>query len=98
MQLLVERLEAVQRAEAVIFFGGKGPAVVEVVSNASGRVVLEIAGAAGIVRIEDGVVNDVPRVQMKTNDRPDFGGNRSGLPVVLIDAEFKIDGVKNVWS
>src|SRR6185312_4730976 len=94
VKLIAKRLEPSQRAETVILFRSKGPAVVEVVSHSPRRVVLQIAEAAGIVRVEDRVVDHVPCMQMQPDDRPDLGGNRSRLPIAPVDAELKVGSVE----
>ena len=53
MKLIGKLVEPVQRTEPVIFFAGKGPSVVEVISYSPRWIVLKIAESARVVRIED---------------------------------------------
>ncbi len=88
-----ECVEAVEGAEAVILFCGEGPAVVEVVGYSAGWVELEAAWSAGVVGIDDGVVDDVPGAEVEAEDGADFRGDGAGLPVAAVDAEFEVGGV-----
>src|SRR5579863_337741 len=94
VKLLRYGKEFVQRTEVGILFGGHGPFVVQVVRNAGRGNVFEMLDPANVVGVHDGVVDDVPRMQMDTDDRPDLGGDAPGFPVVVVDAELEVDAVK----
>ena len=51
---------------------------------------LQVAKSAGIVRVDNRVINEIPWMKMESHDGPDLGGNCPGLPVVVIDAELEI--------
>ena len=35
-------------------------------------------------------------MQVHPDDRPDLGGNVSGLPILMVDAELKVGGVEEL--
>ena len=92
-----------QQAETVILLRSKSPPIVEVIGHSAGGVVLQVSKSASIVRVNDRVIDEVPRVQAQAYDGPNLGCDRSGFPVVMVDAELEVGSIEervvvSVWT
>jgi hypothetical protein len=61
-----------------------------VVRYPSRWVVLKVLKPPGIVCVENGIVDQIPRMKVQPDDRPYLGSNRFGLPIVVVDAKLEI--------
>ena len=98
MKLLADGIELAQRPEIGIFFGGNRPFVVQVVRDSSSGNELEISETTPVLSVHNRIEDDVHRVQMQANNRPEFRGDAPGLPVMVIYAELEIQAVERKYG
>src|SRR5580704_15953027 len=94
MKLLVLWHERAQAAEAIVLFERDGPAIVQVVSDAAGWIVFESFQAAGVIRIDNRVVDQIPPGEMKSDEPAELRSNPPRFPVKSVYAELEVESVK----
>src|SRR6185312_8602033 len=93
MRLFGGRQKVFEGAGIGILLHSHGPFGREIVSDARARGEVEILEAAEIGIIENRIDDDVPWAQMQAEDRANFGGIATGIPVPGVVTEFEIYGV-----
>jgi len=64
MKLLIVRNKTAQRTEAIVLLDRYRPFFRQVVCNSAGGIVLETFEPAGVIRVEDWIVDEVPPLKM----------------------------------
>jgi len=90
MRLLAGGIEMAQRADIVVLLGSDGPRTVEIVGDAGFGREIETLGAAAPGIIENGIDDDVPRMQMPAEDGPNLRRGAIGIPIFRVVTEFEI--------
>src|SRR5579872_5078843 len=96
MELLIGRNKASQRAKAVVFLCGENPCITQIESNATGGIKLQVLPTAGVIGIQNWVVDKVPAMNVHTRDWPKLRRDAFRLPVQCVDAEFEIQPIKEL--
>src|SRR5690242_2836963 len=96
MKLLIARHKTAQRTEAIVLLDRNRPFFRQVVCNSTGWIVLEAFESAGVIGIENWIVDEVPSLQMHADYRPNLGRDALRLPVAGVHAEFKVHSVKQL--
>src|SRR5262249_12870368 len=95
MRLIVERNKVAQWTEVAVVFDSQR-AVLQVVSHARCRREIEAFEAALPRVIENRIDDDIHRLQMPSDDRPNFGCVPILVPMFRVVAEFEIRAIKEL--
>jgi hypothetical protein len=94
MELFSHRNECPQLSVVRVFLDGHRPFGIEIVRDARRGHELKTFKAAVPGVIENRIDDNIPWLQMPADDRANFGGICSGIPVFRVVAEFEIRGVE----
>src|ERR1700679_670213 len=83
-------MELAQWTIVTVFLQGQSPLRREIIRNADRRGKIEALEAAGEGIIENGIHDDVDRMEMPANDRPNLRREVAWLPVQGVVTELKI--------
>src|SRR6266700_2558959 len=96
MRLLARRVEVAQRPEIGVLFNGDGPFGIEIVSHSGCRGKIETLKTARKGIVENGIHDDVDRMQVPTDDRSNFRSVAPLIPMLGIVTELEVCGVKEL--
>ena len=94
MRLLTCRIELAQGSDIGILLNGHCPLGRKIVSDPCRWREVEILEAADKGVIENGIHDDVHRMQVQSDDRPNLGCKVIQIPMFGVVTEFEIHGAK----